>query len=166
MGQDKQGRYNMGGSWQEAQSNPRMGPEWTYSRGASRGSRSSMYKVYIGIMIQLIWKEKIEMLWITHILHCLCLIIYLLYSLYNSFFTLIIYFLYSLYNSFSSLIIFSAGYKKSMTSMSLFLNLALSRTSNICYMSIMYDVIIFSWLQLEYYLQTLLHEEGLPLGIL
>ncbi len=61
VGQDKQGRYNMKESWQEAQSNPRTRPEWTYSQGASRDSRSSMFKVYIGITIQLIRKEKIGM---------------------------------------------------------------------------------------------------------
>ncbi len=54
MGKDKQGRYNTEGSWQEAQSDPRTRPGWTYSRGASRDRRSSMYKVYIGIMMQLI----------------------------------------------------------------------------------------------------------------
>jgi hypothetical protein len=54
VGQDKQGRYNMEGSWQEAQSNPRTRPEWTYLRGASRDSHPSMYKVNRGIMMQLI----------------------------------------------------------------------------------------------------------------
>jgi hypothetical protein len=44
MGQDKQGRYNMEESWETAQSNPRARPEWTYSQGAARDSRLSMYK--------------------------------------------------------------------------------------------------------------------------
>ncbi len=47
VGQYKQGRYNMEESWQWAQSNPRMRPEQTYSRGAAGNSCSSMYKVYM-----------------------------------------------------------------------------------------------------------------------
>ncbi len=50
VGQYKQGRYDMEGSWQEAQSNPRTRPRWTYSRGASRSSHSSMYEVYIVVI--------------------------------------------------------------------------------------------------------------------
>ncbi len=49
-GPTKQGRYNMGGSWQEAQSNPRMRPRWAYLQGASRNSSSSMYKVHIVVV--------------------------------------------------------------------------------------------------------------------
>ncbi len=47
VGQDKQGRYKIGLSWQRAQSNPRTRPGWTYCRGAARDSRSSMYKLHI-----------------------------------------------------------------------------------------------------------------------
>ncbi len=50
VGQDKQGRYNMEGSWQETLSDPRTSPGWMYSRGASRDSRSSMYKVYTDVV--------------------------------------------------------------------------------------------------------------------
>jgi hypothetical protein len=50
VGQDKQRRYNMVESWQDAQSNPRTRPGRTYSRGASRDSRSSMYKVYKNVV--------------------------------------------------------------------------------------------------------------------
>ncbi len=50
VGQDKHGRNNMEEIWQEAQSNPRTRPGWTYLRGASRDSRSSMYKVYIDVI--------------------------------------------------------------------------------------------------------------------
>jgi hypothetical protein len=46
VGQDKQGRYNVEESWWGAQFNPRTRPEWTYSRGAARDSRSIMYKMY------------------------------------------------------------------------------------------------------------------------
>jgi hypothetical protein len=47
VGQDKQDRYKIGVNWQRAQSNLRKRPGWTYSRGAARDSRSSMYKMYI-----------------------------------------------------------------------------------------------------------------------
>jgi hypothetical protein len=47
VGQDKQGRYKIGVSWQRAQSNLRTRPEWTNARGAARDSCSSMYKMYI-----------------------------------------------------------------------------------------------------------------------
>jgi hypothetical protein len=39
--------HNIEGNWRRAQSNLRMRPEWTYSRGAAGDSRSSMYKMYI-----------------------------------------------------------------------------------------------------------------------
>ncbi len=58
VGQDKQGRHNMEESRERAQSNPRMRPERTHSRGAARSSRSSMYKVYIGTTLQVIKKKK------------------------------------------------------------------------------------------------------------
>ncbi len=50
VGQDKYRRYNKEESWQEAHSNPRTRPGWTYSRGASRDSHSSMYKVSINVI--------------------------------------------------------------------------------------------------------------------
>jgi hypothetical protein len=42
-------KIQFGRDWQEAQSNPRTRSRWTCSRGASRDSSSSMYKVYIAI---------------------------------------------------------------------------------------------------------------------
>ncbi len=59
VGQDKQERHNIEESWKRSQFNPRSRPEWMYSRGAAKDSRSSMYKMYIGIMLHFIWKEKI-----------------------------------------------------------------------------------------------------------
>ncbi len=50
VGQDKYRRYNIEESWQEAQSNSRTRPGWTYSRGAPRNSRSRLYKVYINVI--------------------------------------------------------------------------------------------------------------------
>jgi hypothetical protein len=47
VGQNKQGGHKIGVSWQRARSNPRTRPGWTYSQGAARDSRSSMYKMYI-----------------------------------------------------------------------------------------------------------------------
>jgi hypothetical protein len=44
VSQDKQGGHKIGASKERAQSNLRMKPGWTYSRGAARDSRSSMYK--------------------------------------------------------------------------------------------------------------------------
>ncbi len=59
VGQDKQGGYKIGASWPMVQSNPRTRPGWTYSRGAARDSRSSMYKMYIEIMmLWFAWNEK------------------------------------------------------------------------------------------------------------
>jgi hypothetical protein len=59
VGQDKQGGYKIGASWQGAKSNPRMWPRWTYSQDAASDRRSSMYKMYIVIMIMwFTWKEK------------------------------------------------------------------------------------------------------------
>ncbi len=52
VGEDKQGRYNMEENWQAAQSNPRTRPGWTHSLGASRVSRSSMYMMYMDILLQ------------------------------------------------------------------------------------------------------------------
>jgi hypothetical protein len=46
-GPDKQGGYKLGVHWERAQSNPRTRPGWTYSQGATRDSRSSMYQMYI-----------------------------------------------------------------------------------------------------------------------
>jgi hypothetical protein len=76
VGQDKQGGYNIEESWGRAQ--PILGtrPEWTYSQGTARDSRWSMYKMYIGIMLQFIWKKKIGISWVTCVMHYLCLIIY------------------------------------------------------------------------------------------
>ncbi len=54
VGQDKQGRYSIEESWQRAQSNLTTRPEWTYSRGTARDSCSSMYKMYIDIMLQFV----------------------------------------------------------------------------------------------------------------
>jgi hypothetical protein len=51
VGQDKQVGYKMGVSWQGAQSNLRTRPGWTYLLGAAGNSRSSMYKMYIEIMM-------------------------------------------------------------------------------------------------------------------
>ncbi len=51
VGQDKYRRHNIEESWQEAQSNPRTRPAWTWSRGSSRNSRSSVYKVYSTINV-------------------------------------------------------------------------------------------------------------------
>jgi hypothetical protein len=85
VGQNKQGRYNMDGSWQEAQSYLRMRPSWTYSRGASRDSRSIMYKVYI-VVIHMKRKD-----WdvTSHLYNLLIMLDYLsLYNLYNSWFML------------------------------------------------------------------------------
>jgi hypothetical protein len=53
VGQDKQGGYNIEESRGRAQPIPRTRPEWTYSRRTARDSRSSMYKMYIGIMLQI-----------------------------------------------------------------------------------------------------------------
>jgi hypothetical protein len=55
----QQGRYNIKESWQRAQSNPRMGLEWTYSKGAARNSCSSMNKMYIGVTLQCIEKKRL-----------------------------------------------------------------------------------------------------------
>ncbi len=51
VGQNKQGGYEIGESWERAQSKLRTRPGWTYSRGAARDSRSIMYKMYIEIMM-------------------------------------------------------------------------------------------------------------------
>jgi hypothetical protein len=51
VGQDKQGGHNIGVSWERAQSNQMARPGWTFLRGAARDSRSSMYKMYIEIMM-------------------------------------------------------------------------------------------------------------------
>ncbi len=59
VGQDKQGGYNIEESWRRAQSNPRMRPGWTYLRGPARNSRSSMYKMYIGVTLQFIEKKRL-----------------------------------------------------------------------------------------------------------
>jgi hypothetical protein len=40
----------MENDWQETQSNLRTRPEWMYSRGASRDSRSSIYQVYTDVV--------------------------------------------------------------------------------------------------------------------
>ncbi len=48
-------------SWQGAQSNPRMRPEWTYSGGALRDSCSSMHKKVHGYNAAINMKEKIGM---------------------------------------------------------------------------------------------------------
>jgi hypothetical protein len=58
VGQDKQGRNYMEVSRQRAQFNTKTRPEWTYLRGAARDSCSSMYKVYIELMLQSYEKEK------------------------------------------------------------------------------------------------------------
>ncbi len=58
-GQDKQGRYNMEESWQSAQSNPRTRLDLAHSQGAARNSRSSMYKMYIGIRLQFIERKRL-----------------------------------------------------------------------------------------------------------
>jgi hypothetical protein len=42
-------------NWQEAQSNSRTRPGWTYLRGASRVSRSGMYIMYKDILLQSIY---------------------------------------------------------------------------------------------------------------
>ncbi len=68
VGQDKQGGYKIGASWERAQSNPRTRPGWTYSRGAARNSHSSMYtnvyRDYV-VLIRLKRRRK-EMLYIIH----------------------------------------------------------------------------------------------------
>jgi hypothetical protein len=69
-GPGQQGRYNKEESWQEAQSNLRTRPEWTYSWGASRDSRSNMYIVYMVILLQ-----SMGMLWVVYLIFCSCLII-------------------------------------------------------------------------------------------
>jgi hypothetical protein len=51
VGNDKQGGYKIGVGWQRAQLNLRRRPGWTHSRGATRDSRSSMYKMNIEIMM-------------------------------------------------------------------------------------------------------------------
>jgi hypothetical protein len=60
VGQDKQGRYNIEESWKRAQSNSRTKPGWTYSRGAARDSRSSMYKMFIeyDVVIYIFGKKR------------------------------------------------------------------------------------------------------------
>jgi hypothetical protein len=85
VGEDKQRRYNMEGSWQEAQSNPRTGPGLTYSQGASRDSRSSMYKVYTDV----IHMKRKDWDVMNHLYNSLLILDYLsLYSLYDSSFVL------------------------------------------------------------------------------
>jgi hypothetical protein len=93
-------------SRQRAQSNPRMRLGWMYSRGSSRDSRSSMYKMNMNIMLQLIWNKRLgcfEYLYIcAHawlfvslavcVIRCSCLI-FILCSVYNSLSCLIVYFL-------------------------------------------------------------------------
>jgi hypothetical protein len=69
VGQDKYRRYNMEESWQEAQSDPRTRPGWTYLRGASRNSHSSMYKEYKNVTRI---KEKTGMLCVTCAINCSC----------------------------------------------------------------------------------------------
>jgi hypothetical protein len=84
-------RDNMEESWQETQSDPRTRPGWTYSRGASRDSRSSMYTVCICTWIYCCnqYEKKNGMIWVTCIIrrpyliaifvtcivHCSCLMI-------------------------------------------------------------------------------------------
>jgi hypothetical protein len=51
VGQDKQGGHKIGVSWERAQSNLRTRPGWTDSRGAAGDRHSSMYKMYIEIMM-------------------------------------------------------------------------------------------------------------------
>jgi hypothetical protein len=46
-------------SWQGAQSDLRTGPEWTYSRGAWRDSRSIMYKNVHGYNAAIDMKERL-----------------------------------------------------------------------------------------------------------
>ncbi len=66
VGQDKQGRYNMEESWQWAQYNLRTRPEWTYSQGAARNSRSSMYKVYMCATLQFIKRKDWNIMFYLH----------------------------------------------------------------------------------------------------
>jgi hypothetical protein len=51
VGQDKQDGYKIGVSRERAQFNSRTRPGWTYSQGAARDKRLSVYKLYIEIMM-------------------------------------------------------------------------------------------------------------------
>jgi hypothetical protein len=86
VGQDKYGRYNMEESWQEAQSNTRTRPGWTYLGGASRDSHSSMYKVYKNVihMKRKDWdvvSYLFNSLFMLDFTQCSCLTIYFSYNL-------------------------------------------------------------------------------------
>ncbi len=69
VGQGKQGRYSMEESRQKAQSSSRTRPGWTHWWGASRNSRSSMYKVYVDRMLHLILKKKMGTLWTMYAIY-------------------------------------------------------------------------------------------------
>jgi hypothetical protein len=73
VGQDKQEGHKIGASWWRAQSNPRTRPGWIYSQGSARDSHSSMYKIYIEIVVAwFVWKKwrkdsecRISPAWLT-----------------------------------------------------------------------------------------------------
>jgi hypothetical protein len=67
--------YNMEESWQEAQSNPRTRTGWTYSWGASRDSRSSMY-ICTWIYCCNQCEKKNGMIWVICIICHLYLIVF------------------------------------------------------------------------------------------
>jgi hypothetical protein len=73
--------------WQQAQSNPRTRPGWIYSRGASKDSCSSMYKVYINVT-HMKRKDRdvvcclCNLLFMFDFIHCPCLTIYFFYDWY------------------------------------------------------------------------------------
>jgi hypothetical protein len=90
-------------SWQEAQSNPRMRPGWTYSQGASRDSRSSMYKVYVDV----IHMKRKDWDVLSSLYNSLLVLDYLfLYNLYDSLFMLDYLFSLEPDNLFSCLIVY------------------------------------------------------------
>jgi hypothetical protein len=76
VGQDKKRRHNIEESGQRAQSNPRARPEWTYSRGAAKSSRSSMNKMYIDMKSLFTGKKRMgchELLCDSLLTFCCCL---------------------------------------------------------------------------------------------
>ncbi len=62
VGQDKQGGYKIGASWQRVQSDPRTRPGCSYSGGAARDSHSCIYKMFIEIKMNIEIKMYIEII--------------------------------------------------------------------------------------------------------
>ncbi len=103
LGGRRQYGYNMEGGWQETQSNPWTRPEWMYSRGASRDSRSIMYKVYTDV----IYIKRKDWDVVSYLYNSSLVLDYLfLYNLYDSFFVLDYLFSLESDNSFLCLIVY------------------------------------------------------------